>query len=271
MTNTIMLLLVGFVILVKGADIFVESACSVAYIFRIPLVIIGIVIVGFGTSLPELSVILTAVLKRHDILALSTVLGTNIFNILFLLGTIACFFPIHLKKKMLKVELPYFILSAFLLFLFSILSVFFYKYITLTIVAGFLFLIFFFMFLLTLWFIYKGRREDEDEYHNEKHLTKAQELKVGSNVLSVLVGIVLVVYGGKLVVNMSILMIQHLKTTPSVMGSTILAVGTSLPEYTISVMAAIRRQPDLIIGNIIGSNIFNIFFVRCEPWRAKRG
>jgi cation:H+ antiporter len=261
MTNTIILLFVGFVILVKGADIFIESACKVAYIFRIPMVIIGIVIIGFGTSLPEFSVTFNAVLKHHDTMAVSTIIGSNLFNLLFIIGSVACFTTITVKRKLLTFELPYLVISAFILMFAGIDNEFFGLSPTLTRLEGVILLITFCIFLTHMWFVSKKRRSDPDEAHNQIEFASPQELKVGSNLLSVIVGVILVIYGGDLVVEKSVAIAQHLGVSAHLVGVTIVGIGTSLPEYVVSIMAAIRHQQDLIVGNIIGSNIFNGLFI----------
>ena len=261
MVNTIILLFVGFVILVKGADIFIESAARIAYVFRIPMIIIGIVIVGFGTSLPEFSVTFNAVLKHHDTMAVSTIVGSNIFNLLFIIGSVACFSTIVVKKKLLTFELPYLVISAFVLMFAGIDNEFFHMSPVLTRLEGVILLIIFCIFLLHMWFVAKKRRDDSDEAHNTIAVASPQELKVGSNILSVIVGIILVIYGGDLVVEESVSIAQHLNISAHIVGLTIIGIGTSLPEYVVSIIAAIRHQQDLIVGNIIGSNIFNILFI----------
>jgi cation:H+ antiporter len=270
MTNTVILLFVGFVILIKGADIFVESACKIAYIFRIPMVIIGIVIIGFGTSLPEFSVTLNAVLKNHSTIALSTIIGSNLFNLLFIIGSVACFSTIHVKKKLLTFELPYLVISALILALSGIANLVFHTVAELTRLEGIILLLVLCVFLVHMCFVSKKRRTDQDEGHNQVELEKIQELKIGSNLLSVIVGVILVIYGGDLVVEKSVTIAKQLNVSAHLIGLTIVGIGTSLPEYVVSIVAAIRHKQDLIVGNIIGSNIFNVLFIlgTCSMSRA---
>jgi len=261
MVNTVILLLVGFVILVKGADIFIEHAASIAYSFRIPMIIIGIVIIGFGTSLPEFSVTFNAVLKHHDTMAVSTIIGSNIFNLLFIIGSVAFFTSITVKKKLLTFELPYLVISAFILMFAGIDNEFFNLSPTLTRLEGIVLLGVFVVFLSHMWFVAKKRRDDADEAHNQTEAIPLKKVSVSSNILSVIVGIILVIYGGDLVVDKSVAIAKHFNLSAHIVGLTIVGIGTSLPEYVVSIIAAIRHKQDLIIGNIIGSNIFNTLFI----------
>jgi len=263
MVNTVILLLVGFVILVKGADIFVESACNLAYIFQVPMIIIGIVIIGFGTSLPEFAVNLNAVLNNMNSIGIGAVVGSNIFNVLVIIGTVSLFKVVHVQPKMLKIELPFLIIASTLLILFLTKSLIFSGSNELNTIEGCIFLGIFTLFVFfVLRAALKQRRIMIKEVPKEEHhLSKAEELKVGENALSLIAGIVFIIYGGDLVVEKSAIIAEHLGLSHHFVGLTIVGIGTSLPELVTSIIAAIRNKQDLIVGNIIGSNIFNILFV----------
>jgi len=263
MFHLCVLLLVGFVILVKGADIFVESACNLAYIFQVPVIIIGIVIIGFGTSLPEFAVNLNAVLNNMNSIGIGAVVGSNIFNVLMIIGTVSLFKVIHVQPKMLKIELPFLIIASTLLILFLTKSLIFSGSNELNNIEGYIFLGIFTLFIFfVLRAALKQRRVMIKETPKEEHhLSKAEELKIGENALSLIAGIVFIIYGGDLVVEKSAIIAEHLGLSHHFVGLTIVGIGTSLPELVTSIIAAIRNKQDLIIGNIIGSNIFNILFV----------
>jgi len=260
MLQHIVLLLVGFVILVKGADVFVESACNVAQILRIPLVIIGIVIIGFGTSLPEFAINLNAVLKGQNAIAIGNIIGSNVFNILFIIGAIALFRNIHIKKKMLKFEFPFLIGASALLVFFSLDSLFIATKNTLSRLDGIILLLIFASFLYGVFYVSMKRKHDPDE-HMHLDLSTREELKIGGNLLSVITGIILVIYGGDLVVDQSVIVAQKLGLSQHFIGLTIVAIGSSLPELVTSIIALFKRQQDIIVGNILGSNIFNILCI----------
>lgn len=264
MFHLCVLLFVGFVILVKGADIFVESACNLAYIFQVPVIIIGIVIIGFGTSLPEFAVNLNAVLNNINSIGIGAVVGSNIFNVLMIIGTVSVFKVIHVQPKTLKIELPFLLVASMLLIFFLTKSLIFSGSNELNNIEGYVFLA---VFALFVFFILRAALKQrritmmEETSKEEHHLSKAEELKVGENALSLIAGIVFIIYGGDLVVEKSAIIAEHLGLSHHFIGLTIVGIGTSLPEYVTSIIAAMRNKQDLIVGNIIGSNIFNILFV----------
>jgi cation:H+ antiporter len=258
------LLLVGFIILVKGADIFVESACNLAYIFQVPVIIIGIVIIGFGTSLPEFAVNLNAVLNNVHSIGIGAVIGANIFNLLMNVGIVATFKVVHIQPKVLKFELPFLLIATGLLLLVLLNYWLFQGANQLGFAHGIVFLITFTLFVFfVLRAALKQRRSaiQEDVETDEHTLSKSEEFKVGENLLSLLAGIVFIIYGGDLVVERSVVIAEHLGLSNHFIGLTIVGIGTALPELVTSIMAAIKNKQDIIIGNIIGSNVFNLLFV----------
>jgi cation:H+ antiporter len=263
MLHLCILLLIGFIILVKGADIFVESACNLAYIFQVPVIIIGIVIIGFGTSLPEFAVNLNAVLNNINSIGIGAVLGSNIFNVLMIIGTVSLFKVVHVQPKMLKIELPFLIIASILLLLFLIKNLIFHGTNELNNIEGYILLTVFVLFVfLVLRIAFKQRQLTLKETPVEHHtLSKKEEFKIGENTLSLIAGIVFIIYGGDLVIGKSSVIAEQLGLSHHFVGLTIVGIGTSLPEYVTSIIAAIRNKQDIIVGNIIGSNIFNILFV----------
>jgi len=274
MLHLLILLLVGFVILVKGADIFVESSCNIAQIFRVPVVIIGIVIIGFGTSLPELAVNINAIVKNLHALGISAVVGSNIFNLLIIIGTIALFKPVHIKRKMFKFEFPFLLIASVVLVFCMLDHYIFHNGNQLTHLDGAILLTIFVVFLFFIFKLSVSHRKSTQEELSEFDLSNKEkletdgntlslkeELRIGDNILSLIAGIVFVIYGSNMVINTSVQAALRFGLSQHLVGLTIVAIGTSLPEYVTSIIAALKNKQDIIIGNIIGSNIFNILFI----------
>ncbi len=255
-----LLLLLGFLLLIKGADYFVDGSSSVARLLKVPSIIIGLTVVAFGTSMPELSVSVTAALKGENDLAVSNVLGSNIFNLLVVLGCCALVNPVQAKWSLLKKEFPFSIFITVILLLldsdFSITKVLSGKgTFVLGRWGGILFLILFAIFLYATVkeaLASRGEAEDGEEY---KILTP---LKSGIYIVGGLAGIVL---GGDLVVNSATEIAVRFGFSQTFIGLTIVALGTSLPELVTSMVAAGKGENDLAVGNVVGSNIFNILLI----------
>lgn len=255
------LLILGFVLLIKGADFFVDGSSSVAKLLRVPTIVIGLTVVAFGTSMPELSVSVTAALKGNNDLAVSNVLGSNIFNLLVVLGCCALIQPVRAKSSLLKKEFPFSIFVAVILLLlnsdFSISKVLSGKEtFVLGRMGGILFLILFGVFLYsTVHIALKERaqmKEDEEEYKLMSPVKSAVYIVAG------LAGIIL---GGDLVVDSACNIAETYGLSQTFIGLTIVALGTSLPELVTSMVAAGKGENDLAVGNVVGSNIFNILLI----------
>ncbi len=257
------LLILGFVLLIKGADYFVDGSSSVARILKVPTIIIGLTVVAFGTSMPELSVSVTAALKGENDLAVSNVLGSNIFNLLVVLGCCALVNPVQAKWSLLKKEFPFSIFVAVILLLlnsdFSIMKVLSGSgTFVLGRWGGMLFLILFGIFLYaTVREALTSRGgtdggEDREEY---KVLTPAR------SAVYIVCGLAGIVLGGELVVNSATGIAVRFGLSQTFIGLTIVALGTSLPELVTSMVAAGKGENDLAVGNVVGSNIFNILLI----------
>lgn len=253
------LLILGFILLIKGADFFVDGSSSVAKLLKVPTIVIGLTVVAFGTSMPELSVSVTAALQGNNDLAVSNVLGSNIFNLLVVLGCCALVNPVQAKWSLLKKEFPFSIFIAVILLLlvsdFSITKVLkgdesFY----LGRASGIFLLVLFVVFLYsTVKTALASRRDVEEE-----------EYKVMSPVKSIayiLGGLVGIVWGGNLVVDSACEIAEAFGLSQTFIGLTIVALGTSLPELVTSMVAAGKGENDLAVGNVVGSNIFNILLI----------
>lgn len=248
-------IIIGFVLLVKGADWFVDGSSSIAKKLRIPAVVIGLTIVAFGTSAPELAVSVSAALKGSNDIALGNVVGSNIFNTLVVLGASAAITPIMVGKSAIKKDYPLSIFAAVLLGVLCLDTILFQTAdMSISRVDGVILLICFAFFMYTtIKEGLKGRAEAEEE--------EIATFTTGKSVLFILIGLAGIVGGGQLTVTCAKELARDLGMTEAVIGLTVVALGTSLPELVTSVVAARKGESDIAVGNVIGSNIFNIFFI----------
>ena len=252
MIISILLLIVGFVLLIKGADIFVDGASSTALNLKVSKMVIGLTIVAFGTSAPELAVSIKALLSGSSDIVLGNVVGSNILNILLILGISSLFSSMVVKDNTVKKEIPLTILFSVLLTVLAFDNIF-DKNVpnVITRTDGFVILIFFIVFIYYLASIAKNNKEETEE----------APYKIGKSLLFVLIGLVGIVAGSNLVVDNASAIAKALNVSEKMISLTIVAFGTSLPELVTSVQAARKHENDIAIGNIIGSNIFNIGIV----------
>lgn len=268
--KSIIILIVGFVLLIKGADFFVEGSSAVAKRLRIPSMIIGMTIVAMGTSLPECAVSVTASLTGNNTLAISNAIGSNIFNLLVVCGVCSLFVPLAVQKSTLQKEFPLSIFCAGLLLLLGYLGM------TLGHIDGIILIIIFAGYLL--WMIQSARNarnqtfadEDSDTAGSKTSLSAEEIEQVASNInllpawkciIFILGGMIAIKYGGDFVVNGASAIASSLGLSQTLIGLTIIAMGTSLPELVTSIIAAKKDEVDMAVGNVIGSNIFNILLV----------
>lgn len=255
------LLVLGFVLLIKGADFFVDGSSSVAKLLKVPTIIIGLTVVAFGTSMPELSVSVTAALQGNNDLAVSNVLGSNIFNLLVVLGCCALVNPVQAKWSLLKKEFPFSIfITVILLLLNSDFSITKVLSANSTFVlgrfSGALLLALFAVFLMAT---VKTALTSRDSHEGiEEEYKVMSPLKSGIFIAAGLAGIV---WGGDLVVNSACKIAEDFGLSQTFIGLTIVALGTSLPELVTSMVAAGKGENDLAVGNVVGSNIFNILLI----------
>ena len=241
------LLIVGFVLLVKGADFFVEGASGVASKFGIPQLIIGLTIVAMGTSAPEAAVSITAALNGNAGLTVGNVVGSNILNVLVILGITAVIIPVAIQKSTLQIELPAMIVIS------AIMVIFGYTGEVITRVEGIVLFVLFLVYLAYLFYMAKKGKEEVEEAHKMKPVWLLLVMTIG--------GIAMIVLGSDFVVDSASFIASKLGMSESFIGLTIVAFGTSLPELVTSVTAAKKGKADIAIGNIVGSNIFNILMV----------
>lgn len=253
---SVLSVIVGFALLVKGADFFVDGASSVAKRFRIPSVVIGLTIVAFGTSAPELAVSLAAALKGSNDIAVGNVVGSNIFNTLVVLGVSAAITPVAVKKSIIKKDYPLAIFAAVLLGLLSMDMILpGGTGMTIGRMDGVILLICFAFFMYsTVKEGLKGRAEANEE-------EEIETFSLGKSILMIVAGLAGIVIGGDISVEGAKEIARAFGLSEALIGLTIVALGTSLPELVTSVVAARKGESDIAVGNVIGSNLFNIFFI----------
>lgn len=242
------LLVVGFVLLMKGADWFVEGAAKLAEKFGIPQIVIGLTIVAMGTSLPEASVSIASATKGSADITIGNVMGSNIMNVLVILGITAFICNIPVKKSTLFYEMPFVILiTVFISFLGL-------KDNLVSRIDG----IILWVFMLVYIFYLRWRIKEGDELDD---MPDDKPMKLWLMLVLILVGIVMITVGSDLTVNAATALAEMAGVDERIIGLTIIALGTSLPELVTSVAAALKKKTDIAVGNIVGSNIFNILFV----------
>lgn len=253
---TYVLLLIGFALLIKGADYFVDGSSNIARLLKIPPILIGLTIVALGTSSPEATVSIIAALGGNADVAVGNVVGSNIFNITIVIGVAAFLFPLKVQSETIKKEIPFTLLASIvMLVLMSDIALQGFSSNVLTRSDGIIFLIFLSIFMYYV--IELGLRSRQNAT-----LTQVTEnVKWSKNILITLVGLAAIIFGGDLVVDNATKIAYSLGMSETLVGLTIIAIGTSLPELVTSISAALKKESEIALGNIVGSNIFNILFV----------
>lgn len=263
MVLAILLLIAGLILLIKSANWFVDGASSLALRFKISSIVIGLTVVAFGTSSPELVVSVTSALEGNTGVAFGNVVGSNIANILLILGITAIITPVTVKKNTVWKEIPMSFLGAVVMAILGLQLVLDNKTLntisftspeqigTLSFSNGLILLAFFIIFLYYTFGIAKSTGEEP-------------ELKKRSGMVTfvlIVIGVIGLVVGSRLFVDNAVIIARSLGVSDTFIGLTIVAIGTSLPELVTSIVAALKKRVELAVGNIVGSNIFNIFFI----------
>ncbi len=252
---SVLFLVLGFLVLIKGADWLVDGSASLAKRLNVSDLMIGLTVVAFGTSSPELFVNIFAVVKANPDIAIGNIVGSNIVNVLLILGISAWIFPLKVTQNTVWKEIPLSVLAAVMVFILSqdvlidgaagnVLSR----------VDGIVLLAFFVIFMYYVTDI--AKRDDQNEENSV-----CSNLSFQKSIIWVLIGLASLVVGAHIVVKNAIVIAQRMGVSESFIGLTIVAVGTSLPELATSVMAACKKNADIAVGNVVGSNIFNVFFI----------
>lgn len=259
----ILLLAVGFAFLVKGADFFVEGSSSIAKKLKVPPIIIGLTIVAMGTSLPETAVSVTASLVQNNELAVSNVVGSNIFNLMFVIGVCSILTPIMVQKATVVRDIPLSLGCALVLLVLGISGLGDKAGMTLDHADGVIFLIVFAGYIFTMVrSAMKARAAGQKvEIEGVEECDNMKELSYGKSILFLIVGAAAIAFGGDLTVDTASRIAIELGMSQTLVGLTIVSIGTSLPELVTSVVAARKNEVDMAVGNAVGSNIFNILMV----------
>lgn len=243
----IFLLIIGFVLLIKGADFFVDSASQIALHFHVSELIIGLTIVAFGTSLPEAAVSITSAYTGTTGIAIGNIIGSNIANVLLILGISGIIGQLTVQKKTFYFEIPYVIVATILLLTLG------YFGQSLSFMDGVILWLFFIIFLVYLYHSAKQQKEKQGETKQQTSIIKL--------LFYVVFSLVCIIVGSEVTVDAARYIAAQLGMSERLIGLTIVAVGTSLPELMTSLVASYKGKNDIAVGNIIGSNIFNILFV----------
>ncbi|MDD6070742.1 MAG: calcium/sodium antiporter [Clostridiales bacterium] len=246
----VFLLLVGFILLVKGADFFVDGSSSVAKRLRVPSMIIGLTIVAMGTSLPECAVSVTASLSNNNSLAVSNAVGSNTFNLMVVCGMCALFAPLLVKMETLKKEFPFSVACALLLLILGFTGM------KLGRLEGVIMLVIFAVYLVRMILSAKKARAASAGVEEEYEI-----LPVWKCIIFIIGGAAAIKFGGDFVVKGASTVAASFGLSQTLIGLTVVALGTSLPELVTSIVAAKKNEVDMAVGNVVGSNIFNILLV----------
>ncbi len=242
----ILFLVVGFVLLIKGADLFVDGSSGIAAKFGIPQLVIGLTIVAMGTSAPEAAVSISAALKGSADITIGNIVGSNILNILIILGLSSVIVPIAVAPSTIKIETPFMIAITGIMLLLGLDG-------TISLIDGIIFLVLFAAYLTYLFIMAKKNKENQEEV--------AKELSIPKAIIFAVLGLAMIVLGSNVTVDAATKIAEAIGLSERFIGLTIVALGTSLPELFTSVAAARKGNADIAIGNIVGSNLFNILFV----------
>lgn len=255
--GALILLVVGFVFLVKGADFFVEGASSVAKRLKVPSLIIGLTIVAMGTSLPETAVSISASMQGNNTIAISNVTGSNVFNLMVVVGICAVMSAMKVDSDTIKRDIPLSLGAAVLMLLFG------YTSNILGRVEGIIFILLFVGYItLMVRSALKARAAGlAVESESIEEAEKAPLMSVGKSVICIIGGAAAIAFGGDWVVDGASVVASAFGISDTVIGLTIVAIGTSLPELVTSIVAAKKNEVDMALGNAIGSNVFNILMV----------
>lgn len=250
----VIFIILGFTLLIKGADFLVEGSSKIAKKFHIPEIIIGLTIVSIGTSMPELFVSITSAIDGYPDMAVGNVIGSNLCNLLLILGLSAIIKSIEFKKETKLIEIPITLIVTIILFVMCNIGA------DITKVEGII------LIVLFIWFIgytiYMGKKGEQFNSKNTVlEMQEVKEVSIIKSIFAIAIGIIALKIGGDFVVEHAVNIAKAINISEKVISLTIIAIGTSLPELVTSVTAAIKGDSDIAIGNILGSNIFNILLI----------
>ena len=244
-------LIIGFILLIKGADIFVEGASKVASKLNIPPIVIGLTIVAFGTSAPEAAISITSALSGNVDLAVGNIIGSNIMNVLLILGISGCIARLKVKKNTYRYEIPFVMVITLILLILGKFG---------ESIDRFDGVVLWILFLMFLYYLYRLVKKGEEVPIDEVEEVGAKDTLLRLFIM-IIIGIAAIVIGSDMTIDAAVYIAKVIGISQRLIGRTIIAFGTSLPELVTSMTAAWKGKSDLAIGNIVGSNIFNILFV----------
>ena len=243
----VVLLIVGFVLLIKGSDFFVDGASSIASLLKIPTLIVGLTIVAFGTSAPEAAVSITSSFAGSNALALSNVIGSNLFNMMLIVGLCALLNELKIDRDVVKIDLPFLVVITIILTAIILIGW------NISQIEGIILLIIIFGYIIFL--IRNAKKSKESE------VVEKPKMSLLRSIIYIVLGAAAIVIGGDFVVDSASYIAMAFGMSETLVGLTIVAMGTSLPELVTSLTALKKDETQLVIGNVVGSNIFNILFV----------
>ncbi|HJX72118.1 MAG TPA: calcium/sodium antiporter [Bacteroidales bacterium] len=254
MALSIMLLVIGFALVVKGADFLVDGASSLAKRHHVSELTIGLTVVAFGTSAPELVVNIVAAIKGYDNVSMGNIIGSNIFNLLFILGVSGLIYPVIVQSKTVWKEIPFSLLAGILLIMLANDTIVFNS--SENVIKRYDGIILLLFFCLFLYYAYSNMKDEQPGFSDQ-----IKVFGLFKTILFIIMGFAFLIIGGRMVVINAVDLAKALKISEKVIGLTVVATGTSLPELATSAVAAYKKRSDLAIGNVVGSNIFNILLI----------
>lgn len=260
MTLEIILIIIGFILLIKGADLLVDGASNIAKKFNIPEIVIGLTIVSIGTSMPELVVSLTSAIEGHPDIAIGNVVGSNMSNLFLILGACATINGLVFKKQTRLIENPLTLISIILLLFFAN-NIYQGKINVITRIEGAILLIGCMLFIIYNIMMAKRETYSQTQYWITFNSDRNEKSDILKSIICIILGILGLKFGGDIIIDNSVLIATKLGMSEKLISLTIIAVATSLPELITSVTAAIQHENDMAIGNILGSQIFNILLI----------
>ncbi len=256
MALTVILIIIGFILLIKGADFLVEGSSNIAKRFHIPEIIIGLTIVSIGTSMPELFVSITSAIEGHSDMAMGNVIGSNVCNLLLILGISAVIKSIKFQRETRLIEIPMCLTFTIIFMILCNTGAEITRNESIILISLFI------MFIMyTIFMGIKGEKFDSKGEDKKEMIEIEKQTSIIKNIVYIILGILGLKIGGDFTVDNSVIIARYFNVSEQIISLTILAIGTSLPELVTSVTAAIKGNSDIAIGNIIGSNIFNMLFI----------
>lgn len=259
MISYIIMIIVGFALLVLGADFLIKGSSNIAKKFKIPEILIGLTIVALGTSAPELIITITSASQGATDLIIGNAIGSNLCNILLILGIMSIITPVKIDKEVIKIHIPVSLLACIIIFVMQLLPILTSSKLVLDRLDGIILLILFLMY-----FSYPVITEIKDiikSYKENKNNKNEESINIFLSILYIIIGVILLKYGGDFVVDNSTNIAHVLNLPERVIGLTIIAIGTAMPEFVTSIVAVIKKDTSIAIGNLVGSCVLNLLLI----------